>query len=101
MDREPAAVHIVRFFTEQIKQLGVAHGNQEIKAVIGIAHNKEQGGFFVPQGVQFQLIVGRDLPQFGNIEYRQPRTAGNQYRFCGFACCYLSRTYSSFFITFS
>ena len=41
MDREPAAVHIVRFFTEQIKQLGVAHGNQEVKAVIGIAHNEK------------------------------------------------------------
>ena len=95
MDREPAAVHIVRFFTEQIKQLGVAHGNQEVKAVIGIAHNKEQGGFFVPQGVQFQLIIGCDLPQLGNIEYRQPRTAGNQYRFCGFACCLLSRTFLS------
>ena len=40
----------------------VAHGNQEVKAVIGIAHNKEQGGFFVPQGVQFQLIIGCDLP---------------------------------------
>ncbi len=85
MDREPAAVHIVRFFTEQIKQLGVAHGNQEVKAVIGIAHNEKQGGFPVPQGVQFQLIIGCDLPQLGNIEYRQPRAAGNQYRFCGFA----------------
>ena len=30
-----------RFFTEQIKQLGVAHGNQEVKAVIGIAHNEK------------------------------------------------------------
>ncbi len=36
-----------------LKQMGVAHGNQEVKvkAVIGIAHNEEQGGFFVPQGV--------------------------------------------------
>ena len=85
MDREPAAVHIVRFLAQEVKQLGVALGNQEVKAVISIAHNKEQGGFFVPQGVQFQLIIGCDLPQLGNIEYRQPRTAGNQYRFCRFA----------------
>ena len=33
MDRQPPAVHIVRFFAEQIEQLGVAHGDQEVKAM--------------------------------------------------------------------
>ena len=41
--------------------------------------------FPVPQGVQFQLIIGCDLPQLGNIEYRQPRAAGNQNQLRGFA----------------
>ena len=47
MDREPAAIHIVGFFTEQVKKLGITHGNQEVKAVIRITHNEEQGSFLV------------------------------------------------------
>ena len=41
MDREPTAVHIVRFLAQEVKQLGIARGNQEVKAVIGIAHNEK------------------------------------------------------------
>ena len=85
MDRQPPAVHIVRFFAEQIEQLGVAHGDQEVKAIVRVAHNQEQGGFPVSQGIQLQLVVGRDLPQLRDVEHGKARTAGNQDGFCGFA----------------
>ena len=73
------------FFAEQIEQLGVAHGDQEVKAIVRVAHNQEQGGFPVSQGIQLQLVVGSDLPQLRNVEHGKARTAGNQDGFCGFA----------------
>ena len=85
MDRQPPAVHIVRLFTQEVEQLGVAHGDQEVKGVVRVAHNEEQGSFPVSQSVQLQLIVGSDLPQLGNIEHSKARTAGNQNRLSGFA----------------
>ena len=78
MDRQPPAVHVVGFLAQEVEQLGVAHGDQEVKAVIGITHNEEQRRPPVAQGVQLQLIVGGDLPQLGNIEHGKPRPAGNQ-----------------------
>ena len=93
MDRQPPAVHIVRLFTQEVEQLGVAHGDEEVKAIVRVAHNEEQGGFPVSQGIQLQLVVGRDLPQLRNVEHGKARTAGNQNGFCGFARNELSRTF--------
>ena len=93
MDRQPPAVHIVGFFTQKVEQLGVAHGDQEVKAIVRVAHNEEQSGFPISQGIQFQLVVGSDLPQFRNVEHGKARTAGNQDGFCRFARNELSRTF--------
>ena len=93
MDWEPAAIHIVGFFAEQIKQLGVAHRDQEVKAVICITHNEEQGSFPVSQSVQFQLIIGRDFTQLCDVEYSKARTTGNQDRLGCFSRDELSRTF--------
>ena len=93
MDWEPAAIHIVGFFAEQIKQLGVAHRDQEVKAVICITHNEEQGSFPVSQSVQFQLIIGRDFTQLCDVEYSKARTTGNQDRLGCFSRDKLSRTF--------
>ena len=71
----------------------VAHGDQKVKAIVRVAHNEEQGGFPVSQGVQLQLVVGSDLPQLRNVEHSKARTAGNQDGFCGFARDKLSRTF--------
>ena len=95
MDWEPAAIHIVGFFAEQIKQLGVAHRDQEVKAVICITHNEEQGSFPVSQSVQFQLIIGRDFTQLCDVEYSKARTTGNQDRLGCFSRDEKSRTFSS------
>ena len=93
MDWEPAAIHIVRLFTQEVEQLGVAHGDQKVKAIVRVAHNEEQGSFPVSQSVQLQLVVGSDLPQLRNVEHSKARTAGNQDGFCGFARDKLSRTF--------
>ena len=80
MDWEPAAIHIVRLFTQEVEQLGVAHGDQKVKAIVRVAHNEEQGSFPVSQSVQFQLIIGRDFTQLCDVEYSKARTTGNQDR---------------------
>ena len=65
--------------------MGVGQTDEEIKTVIRVAHNEEQGRFAVPQGVQLQLIVGRDLPDLRNIEHRQPSAAAHKDALCGLA----------------
>ena len=93
MDWEPAAIHIVGFFAEQVEKLGIAHGDQEVKAIICITHNEEQGSFPVSQSVQFQLIIGRDFTQLCDVEYSKARTTGNQDRLGCFSRDKLSRTF--------
>ena len=87
MHREPPAIDIVSFFTQEVKQLCINHGNQEIKGGIRIGHNQKQGCLLVSQRIQFQIVVGSDFPKFRNVKWGQSGTAGNQNGFCGFARC--------------
>ena len=80
MDWQPPAVHIIGFLAQEIEKLGVHHGNQEVEGTVGVAHNQEQRCFPVAQGVQFQLIVGGNFPQFCDVEGCKASTAGNQNR---------------------
>ena len=72
MDRQPAAVHIIRFFTQQVEKLGICHSDQEIHAVLSVRHDKEQGSFTVPQGIQFQLVISGQVADLLNIENGGP-----------------------------
>ena len=36
MDRQPPAVHIVGLLAEEVEQLGVYHGNQEVEGAVGV-----------------------------------------------------------------
>ena len=85
MDGQPPAVHIVGLLTEEVEKLGVHHGNQEVEGAVRIGHDEEQRRFPVAQSVQFQLIVGGDLPQFGDVEGGQSGPAGNQNRLSSLA----------------
>ena len=76
MDRQPAAVHIVRFFAQQIEKLGV-HEETKLK-VLSVSDIMKTAPFPVSQGIQLQFVIGRDLPQLLNIKGRKPRTAANQ-----------------------
>ena len=93
MDRQPPAVHIVGLFTEQIEQLGVNHRDQEVEGAVCVGHDEEQGCFSVAQGVEFQFIVGRNLPEFRNVKGGQAGTAGNKDGLRGLARNELSRTF--------
>lgn len=75
MNREPSAVNIIRFLTQQVEQLRVDHGNQEIKGAVRITHDKEQRRPLVSKGVQLQFIIGRDLPKLRDIEWCKPCAA--------------------------
>src|SRR5699024_5580176 len=88
----PPAVHIVGLLAKQVEQLGVHHGNQEVEGVVRIGHDEEQRCFSVAQGVQFQLIVGGNFPQFCDVEGGKASTAGNQNRLCGLARRQLIKT---------
>ena len=78
MHRQPAAMLIVRAFAQQVEQLAVAHGNQEVERAVRIAHNQEQRRFLFPEGVQCQLVRRGEIAQLCNIERGKPCAAGNQ-----------------------
>ena len=84
---------IVGLFAEQVKQLGITHGYKEIKAVISVTHDEEQGSFPVSQSIQLQLIISRDLTQLCNVEHGKASAAGNQNRLGCFSRDKLSRTF--------
>ena len=78
MHRQAASVHIIRPFAEQVEHLGVRHADEEVKAGIRVRHDEEQGCPLFSDGVQMQLIVGRDLPKLFDIEYREACAAADQ-----------------------
>lgn len=78
MNRQPAAVHIVSFLTQQIKKLRVDHGNQKIERCIRIRHDQKQGCFPVTDCIQCQLVIRRNLPKLVNIKRSQTSTAANK-----------------------
>ena len=84
MNRKPASVNIVSLFAQQIEQLGIAHGDQEIEGIIRIGHDKKKSCLPVTQGVQFQLVIGCQIAQLLNIKRSKTRTAGDQNGFCRF-----------------
>ena len=71
-------MHIIRHFAEQVEHLGVRHADKEVEAGIRVRHDEEQGGPLFSNGVQMQLIVGRDLPKLFDIEYREACAAADQ-----------------------
>src|SRR5699024_303327 len=78
MDRQPPAIYVICLFAQQVEQLGVNHRDQEVEGAVRIGHDEEQCCFPVTQGVQLQLIVGRNLPKLRNIKGGQAGTAGNK-----------------------
>ena len=84
MNRQSATVHIVCLFAEQVEQLGINHGDQEIKGRIRIRHNQEQRRFLVSEGIQLQFVIGSYISDFLNIKRGKSRTAGNQNTLCRF-----------------
>ena len=93
MDRKPAAVDIVRFFAEQVEELGVRHTNKEVKGAVGITHDQEQRRFLVPKSIQFQFVICCQFPEFLDIKDGKPCSAGNKDTFCCLSSNRMSRTF--------
>ena len=87
MNRKPAAVNIVRFLAEQVEELGVRHTDEKIERAVRITHDQKQRRFLIPEGVQLQFVVGRQLPELLDIEDCKPCAAGNQDRLRCLTCC--------------
>ncbi len=85
MNREPAAIRIIRPFTQQIEQLRVRQTDEKVKAGVCVGHDEEQRCTLVSDGVQVQFIIGRNLAKHVNIKDREPRTTTDQDGFSGFA----------------
>ena len=88
MHWKPSAVHVIRFLAEQIEHLAVGHADQKVEAGVRVRHDQEQCGPFVPDGVQVEFVIGRDVPQLLNIEDRQARTAAHEYALGCLAGCW-------------
>ena len=71
-------MHIIRPFAEQVEHLRIRHADEKVEAGIRVRQDKEQGGPLFSNGVQMQLIVGRDLPELFDIEYREACAAADQ-----------------------
>ena len=57
MHGQSPAVQIVRLVAQEVEKLGITHGNQEIEAVVRIAHNEEQRRLLVAQRIQLQFVI--------------------------------------------
>ena len=75
MNWESPAVDVIHFLAQKIEKLRVTHGNQEVEAVISVAHNEKKRGLFISESVKLQLVVSCHISQFGNIKDSKPRTA--------------------------
>ena len=80
MNREPAAIDIVRLLAKQVEELCIRHTDEEVESAVRIAHDQEQRCLLIPEGIQLQFVVGRQLPELLDIEDCKPCAAGNQDR---------------------
>ena len=71
----------------------IDHADEEIKGAVRVAHNEEQGGFLIAQGIQLQLVISCNFPQLRTIKGGQPCAAAHKDRLRGFAWYDLSRTF--------
>ena len=85
MHRQAASVHIIRPFAEQVEHLRIRHADEKVEAGIRVRHDEEQGCPLFSDGVQMQLVVGRDFPKLFDIEYREARAAADQDALCRLA----------------
>ncbi len=98
---QAAPVYVVRPFAQEIEHLRKRQSYNKIVGGIGIADDEERRRPSVPQLVKLHLVIAHNLPELRDVKWGQPCATANKYGAGSLACCYLSRTYSSFFITFS
>ena len=70
MDGHPPAVFISRPVAQKVDKLALHHGKNEVKRRVRVAHNEEQGRFFIPDDVKLQLVILHQLPHFPDVKWR-------------------------------
>ena len=93
MTGKPASIHIIRFITQQVKELRIHHSHDEIESIICIGNDHKEGCFPVSDSIQLHFIIRHQVSDLGDIKGSEPGAAGNQYTFCSFARCHLSRVF--------
>ena len=93
MDRQSAAIHIIRFFAKQVEHLRIRQTNQKIETGIRVGHDEEECSPLISQRIKVKFVISRNFPQFLNIEHRKPCAAAHQNRLGGLARDKLSRTF--------
>ena len=85
MDRQAAAVEVVRLVAQQIEKLRVHERRHKIESAVRIREDDEQRRFAVAQGIQLQLVLRHEVPQLRDVKGRKAGAAGNQNRLQSFA----------------
>ena len=78
MAGKPAAINIIRFFTQQVKKLRIHHGHNEVECIIRIGNDHKKCRFPVSDGVQLHLVIRHQVTDLGDVEGRETGAAGNQ-----------------------
>lgn len=86
-------MNIVCPFAQKIEHLRKGQRHQKVVGAVSVADTEESGRAPVAHAVKFQLVIGHDLPELGNVKGSQPGAAGNQNRLGRFARNELSRTF--------
>ena len=93
MDRQAAAVEVVRLVAQKVEKLGVHERRHKIEGAVRIREDDEQRRFAVAQGVQLQLVLRHEVPQLLDVKGRKAGAAANQNGFQSIARNELSRTF--------
>ena len=81
MDRQAAAVEVIRLVAQEVEKLGVHECRHKIKSAVRIREDDKQRRFPVAQGVQLQLVLRHEVPQLLDVKGREAGAAANQYGF--------------------
>ena len=81
MVRQPAVIHIIRLVTEQVEQLGIHDGYNEVERIVGVGDDDKHCCPAIAQFIQFHLFIAHALSKLCDIKWYQPGPAGNQDRF--------------------
>ena len=82
---QPAAVNIVRPFTQEVEHLRKGQRHKEIVGAVRVADAEKSSRPAISHAVKLQLIIGHDLPKLGNVKGSQTCAAGNEDAFCRLA----------------
>ena len=91
---QAAPVLVVRPLTQQVEHLRKRQRHQKIVGAVRVADTEKGCCAPVAHAVKFQLVIGHDLPELGDVKGGKAGSAGNEDGFCRLARNKLSRTFS-------